>query len=191
MAQLLKSSEQAADDVHEAELVRALGAGEAGAYRELSNRYVSRVLHYSQRLLRDTAEAEDVTQEVFLRLWQNAEKLERSQSGRIGMWLFRVAHNLCIDRLRITRRYTDDAEEPVTESQRPSAMLERRQTAASVHKLLEELPERQRAAILLSHFEGLGNEEIGGVMGVGVEAVESLLSRGRKRLREALSGTEP
>jgi RNA polymerase sigma-70 factor, ECF subfamily len=164
--------------------MRALGQGDVAAYRALSTAYLQRVVTYAQRLLGNSAEAEDVTQEVFLRLWQGARSWEAN--ALVGTWLYRVTHNLCIDRLRRGDRYSEDEAEPGTDSHRPSQLLERRELAEAVQQAVEELPPRQRAALLLSHDEGLGNPEIAAILELGVEAVESLLARARRRLREVL-----
>jgi RNA polymerase sigma-70 factor, ECF subfamily len=167
------------------------GQGDASAYRELQNVYLARVVNYAHRLLQDSAEAEDVTQTAFLRLWQTAPKWE--PQAKVSTWLFRVVHNLSLDRLRATQRFSEsDAGgegelEKATESQRPSALLERRELAEGVQRAVASLPERQRAALMLSHQDGLGNGEIGQVLGLHVEAVESLLARARRRLRELLA----
>jgi RNA polymerase sigma-70 factor, ECF subfamily len=164
--------------------MRALGQGDVAAYRELSTAYLSRVVNYARRMLGSTAEAEDVTQEAFLRLWQGAPTWE--ENALVVTWLFRVTHRLCIDKLRRAQRYSDDASEPATDSGRPSLLLERRQLAEVVQRAVDDLPARQRAALVLCHYEGLGNAEIAAVLELGVEAVESLLARARRRLREVL-----
>jgi RNA polymerase sigma-70 factor, ECF subfamily len=164
--------------------MRALGQGDAAAYRALSAAYLGRVVTYAQRLLGNATEAEDVTQEVFLRLWQGARTWEAN--ALVVTWLLRVARNLCIDRLRRAARYSEDDTEPSTDSQRPSLLLERRELSETVQRAVDALPARQRAALLLSHYEGLGNLEIAAILELGVEAVESLLARARRRLREVL-----
>ncbi len=158
--------------------------GDVSAYRALMDHYVRPVLNYSQRLLGSRAEAEEVTQEVFLRLW----KLQTpwSPDARVISWLLRVAHNLCTDRLRRRREVGDTGAEAISDSRRPSHVLEQRQRVEAIRAEIDKLPERQRAALVMSHFEGLSNGEIAEAMEVGVEAVESLLSRARRQLRGRL-----
>jgi RNA polymerase sigma-70 factor, ECF subfamily len=174
----------ARSQTEDAALMHALGQGDAAAYRALSAAYLQRVVNYAQRLLANAAEAEDVTQEVFLRLWQGARTWE--PNALVVTWLFRVAHNLCVDRLRRADRYSEDEAEAGTDSHRPSRLLERRELSEAVQRAVDGLPARQRAALLLSHYEGLGNPEIAAILELGVEAVESLLARARRRLREVL-----
>jgi RNA polymerase sigma factor (sigma-70 family) len=169
----------------EIELVRLAGQGDARAFRSLSDHFLPKIVAYAQRLLGRPAEAEDVAQETFLRLWQHAARW--SPDARLATWLFRVAHNLAIDRLRVRREAGSAALEHAAAEDRPSGLLQRKQLAGAVEQAMLVLPERQRAAIALCHYEGLGNPEIAAVLEVSVEAVESLLSRGRRALRETLT----
>jgi len=149
--------------------------------------HLGRIHAFAWRMLGDAAEAEDVAQEAFLRLWRQAGKWRAE--ARVGTWLHRVAHNLCIDRLR--QRRGDGGEELPDlpdPAPGPAANQQRAQVARRIEAALASLPERQRAAIVLVHYQELGNIEAAGIMGVGVEAMESLLSRGRRGLREALAG---
>lgn len=169
-----------------------IAQGSAAAYRELSSTYLDAVLNYSNRLLRNQADAEEVTQEAFVRLWKAAPNWQPKATAKT--WLFTVAHNLCLDRLRSTRRDTRNTDElqdqAASDSVRPSRRLDQLQQANAVRAALEQLPDRQRHALLLSHYDGLSNAEIGAVLGVGVEAVESLLSRARRTLRTLLTPAE-
>jgi RNA polymerase sigma-70 factor (ECF subfamily) len=138
-------------------------------------------------MLGDAAEAEDVTQEAMLRLWRIAPRWE--DRAAVATWLYRVASNLCLDRLRARRRLSDDAvPEQADESAGVLARLQADDRAAALHQALAMLPERQRLAIVLRHFEELSNPEIAEMLELSVEAVESLLARGRRTLAAALAG---
>jgi RNA polymerase sigma-70 factor (ECF subfamily) len=169
-------------------LVHAVAAGDAGAYRALSARYLLPIVRYAARLLGDAHEAEDVAQETFLRLWQDAARYE-ARGHKPSTWLFRIAHNQCIDRLRRRRLLASESPDEREGGERPSGELARRELAASVQAALAALPERQRAAIALIHDEAMSHAEAAEVLGCGVEAVESLLSRARRSLRETLAST--
>jgi RNA polymerase sigma-70 factor (ECF subfamily) len=128
-----------------------------------------------------------VAQEAFLRAWRHAGRW-RPGEARFSTWLHRVAVNLCIDRRRRRREQTvDELPEVADPAPGPEgtalAAARRRRVEAAVAGL----PERQRAAVLLTHFQGLGNIEAAEALGVSVEAVESLLSRARRQLRAALA----
>jgi RNA polymerase sigma-70 factor (ECF subfamily) len=184
---MTRSSVREASEVTLLELSRT---GDEAAYRVLSERYLKPILNHCLRMLTNLAEAEDVTQETFLKLWQSPP--DPKETPKVSTWLYRVAHNRCVDVLR-KRRDTTTEDELAVDSVRPSRALERKQTAEAVQGALARLPERQRSALCLSHYEGMSNPEIALVLGVSVEATESLLSRARRTLREALcpEGAEP
>lgn len=175
-----------ADDPDEALLVR-VADGDPAAVRALVSRKLPRLLGLAQRMLGDAAEAEDVAQEAFLRVWRQAPKWRPGQA-RFDTWLHRVALNLCYDRLRRRREIaTDDPPEVVDEGPAPDRGLEATDTGRRVGEALSRLPDRQREAVVLCHYQELGNIEAAAVMGVTVEALESLLSRGRRALRASLA----
>lgn len=137
-------------------------------------------------MLRDDAEAEDAAQEAMLKLWQGGARLEIGEGG-LRPWLRRVVSNLCIDRIRSGRRteVTDEVPEQPVEASQLQALAES-DLAGRVDAVLRGLPERQRQALVLFHYEGLSQSEVGQVLGVSDEAVESLLSRARRAMREQL-----
>jgi RNA polymerase sigma-70 factor (ECF subfamily) len=180
-------SDSSRREAPEADLLERLAAGDAAAYRVISERHLKPILNHCTRMLTNLAEAEDVTQETFLKLWQSPPAPEATK--KVSTWLYRVAHNLCVDRLR-RRKDTTSEDELATDSVRPSRALERRQTAVAVQRAIAELPERQRSALCMAHYDGMSNPEIAAVLGVSVEATESLLSRARRALREQLCPEE-
>jgi RNA polymerase sigma-70 factor (ECF subfamily) len=169
----------------DAELVMRVGEGDTSAYRELVRRYAAKLNHYVVRLTRDAHEAEDIVQETFLRLWQRAS--EYSPKARVTTWLHRIAHNLAVDRLRVRGRWQmleDDAEIPVSASQ--ARLIDDRRRRESLDAAISELPERQRAALVLVHLHELSGKEAADVLEISEEALESLLSRGRRALKARL-----
>jgi RNA polymerase sigma-70 factor (ECF subfamily) len=139
------------------------------------------------RMLGEASEAEDMAQEAFLRAWKQAPNWQPGKA-KFDTWLHRVALNLCYDRLRRRREVIMD-EPPERADPAPSAEdgLQAQETSRRVAAALQRLPDRQREAIVLCHYQELGNIEAAGVMGVSVEALESLLGRGRRALRAALA----
>src|SRR5262249_29512445 len=148
------------------------------AFRALADAHLTKIMNFAYRLLKDQGEAEDVAQETFLRLWKDAARYE--PRARVTTWLHRIAHNLCVDRLRGRREQPSEAVGEERTSLEPGGLLDRKRVALVVEQALGELPERQRAAIALVHYQGLGNVEAAEVLDVGVEALESLLARGRR-----------
>ena len=172
-------------------LAALAAAGDRLACRRLMDRHLAPILRYASRLLADSAEAEDVAQETFLRLWRSLDRWPADGSG-LAAWLFRVAHNLCIDRIRRRRTVPlDGVAEPRDDRPDAAADLIRREREAAVAAAIDGLPQRQRAALLLCHHEGLSNAAAATVLGIGVEAVESLLARARRTLHQRLTIEEP
>ena len=163
-----------------------IAAGDQAAFRAVVDRYLSQLLGIARRMLRDDAEAEDIAQEALVRLWRNAATLELGPGG-LRPWLRRVVSNLCIDRVRSSRRLS--VVEEVPEQAEPASQLRslgERELTLRVDALLKALPERQRLALTLFHYEGFSQIEVGATLGISDEAVESLLARARRTLKSAL-----
>ena len=169
------------------ELVRRAGLGETAAVQALVARKLGRVLSLAERLLGDVLGLERVAQETFLRVWRIAPRW-RPGAAKFDTWLHRVTLNLCFDRLR-RRRERPTAEPPdlPDPGPAPDRGLIAEDLGRRVRAALQALPPRQRQAIVLCHYQEVGNIEAAGLMGVSVEALESLLSRGRRALKSALA----
>lgn len=169
------------------ELITRIAAGDAAAAEQLVRRHVRRISAVAQRMLGDAHEVEDVAQEVFLRAWREAPRWRPGQA-KFETWMHRVALNLCYDRLRRRRERVDPDAGLAVADPAPSAgdAWLATQRAARVQAALAQLPERQRAAIALVHFEETPQREAALALEVSVDALESLLARGRRALRAAL-----
>ena len=167
-------------------LLAGAAGGNPAAFRGLVDRHLSAAVAIARRMLRDDAEAEDIAQEAFLRLWRNAATIEIGPGG-VRPWLRRVVSNLCIDRIRSARNTSVVAEVPeIAEPASQDRTLEERDLSHRVDRALQALPERQRLALVLFHYEGMTQVEVGEVLGVTDEAVESLLARARRALKAGL-----
>lgn len=169
------------------ELVARVAKGDRAAAQALMARHLPKMLSLARRMMAGQAEAEDCVQEAFLRLWTHAARWKPGQA-KFETWLYRVTLNQCYDRLRKKPAAGLEAAGEVADpAPGPEANLVHAALAAQVETALRELPERQRAAVLLSHYEGRGNIEAAEILGVSVEALESLLARARRTLRTKLS----
>lgn len=168
-----------------AELLAALAAGDRAAFARITSMHYDLVYRVAWRMLGVSGDAEDVAQDVFLRLWRNAGQVR--EAGALRAWLARVATNLAIDRLR-RRRPEEVSELPelADPDPGPDRRMERRAAGDIVNAAIAGLPERQRVALVLTYYEELANAEVAEVLGVSVEAVESLLARARRKLKEVL-----
>jgi RNA polymerase sigma-70 factor (ECF subfamily) len=169
-------------------VMSAVATGDDRAFARLAAEETPRLLRFARSLLAGTAEAEEVVQEALLRLWRQAGSWQ--PNGRVSTWLHQVTYRLCIDVIR--RRQPSvaiDADSDIEdETPRPDAGLLRADDVQAVRAALAGLPERQRTALVLFHFQEMAQADAAAVMGVGERAFESLLARGRRGLRDALSG---
>lgn len=180
-------------------MLRVRDADDQAAFAELVDRYQHRLVAVLAQLVRGVDGAEDLAQEVFLRVYRTRTKY--TPKAKFSTWLFTIANNLALNALRDrSRRATIRLEAgesgplgPRPEEQlvpardaQPSGALRKVELAKVVRQALEGLNDRQRVAVLLNKFEDMGYAEIAEVMGLSVKAVKSLLSRARCRLREVL-----
>ena len=170
----------------DAALMARVAAGDTAAFRALVERHSAMVHALAWRML-GPADAEDVVQESFTRLWVNAKGWMPSGGG-LGGWLRRVATNLCVDRLRRPAGLGDEhLAGHADEAPLADARLDEARRQAAVAEAVRALPDRQRAAIVLTYYEGVPNAEAAAILGLGVKAVESLLVRARQALTRSLA----
>jgi len=183
--------------VDDAELMEALGRGEIQALERLYDRYSALVFSVSLRVLHDAQLAEDVVQEVFLRLWRQPASFDPGR-GRFISWLMSVTRNRALDELRrVSRRNrSEDQEEDesnpldgVASADRmddPALGAELREQREAVRAAMTRLPPEQRRAIELAYFSGLTQAEISDVTGDPLGTVKTRIRLGMRKLRDAL-----
>lgn len=158
--------------------------GDERAFRVLAERHAGRALGLARRILGNEAMAEDIVQDAFLRVWINAPRWRPQAQFRT--WLYRIVVNLCLNAKRRAGDLPLDAAGHVADPAPPAdAQLEARERDRRVAAAVDALPERQRAAIVLTYQEGLGNAEVADVLDTSISGVETLLVRARRALRAA------
>lgn len=176
-----------ADDPDRA-LVLRVADGDAAAYRTLVRRYIVPITSFAYRMLGNRADAEEVGQETFARVWSYA--IGWRPEARAKSWIYRIASNLCLDRLRARRPTVDIADwDMATDDDTPEQSLARVEAHDGLHRALARLPERQRTAIALFHLDGMAAAEVAEAMEISIDALESLLRRGRRNLKDMLSSS--
>jgi RNA polymerase sigma-70 factor (ECF subfamily) len=178
----------------DARLMLAFRGGDRRAFETLFARFTPRVLSFLTRMVRDRARAEELTQDVFVRIYQAAERYE--PSARFSTWIFGIAHNVALNELarahhkRELRMPEDGPLDALDPAPGADEALAAARTHAELERALGTLPERQRAALLLRSEQGLGYEEIATTLGTSVASVKSLIHRAREALHVALGDGE-
>lgn len=170
----------------ETEEIKRAAAGDRIAMHAILTRHSGHIYALGMRMLGQQQDAEDVTQETFVRAWKALPDWQ--PKAQLSTWLHRVALNLCFDRLR-KKSPTLFAEPPemTDPAFTPDAALESRQTVDAVQEAVGKLPARQRAAITLCALQGHTNIDAADILDISVDALESLLSRARRKLKDYLA----
>jgi len=185
---ITQSMDEARDD---AQLMSRIAAGDQRALQALMQRHLGRTVRLAARVLGSTAAAEDVAQDAFIRVWKHADRWQDPDEAgaKFSTWLYRIVLNLCIDEKRKkTFGNIDDVPEQADSTPDAERQMQRREQSARVQAALAELPERQRTAFVLCFYEDFSNREAADMLGISVKALESLLVRARKTLRDLLQG---
>ena len=172
-------------------LIKAIGTGDHLAFELLVQRYQHAVLNFIFRCTGDRHSAEDLAQEVFMRVYRASSDFE--PRGKVSTWIFKIAHNLCLNEAKRGMRrerlhHTLSTQGTAAGGYVSSQGIEHHEFEykRDLMHALEELPDNQRAALLLRVSEGLSYAEISRVLSVTVSSVESLIFRARTRLRQIL-----
>ena len=202
------------EDESDDALMRRAGSGDKAAFALLVRRHLARATALAQRIVGNRSDAEEIVQEAFLRCWQKAPEWRpandrppngkpaatdraandddqrdeaRGSTAQFGTWLYRVLVNLCLDRRRRPQPIGIEAADDVPDSAADGFQeTSRGETSRRVQAAMAQLPERQRAALALCYFEDMGNIEAAAALEISIGALESLLVRARRALREAL-----
>ncbi len=187
--------------LHEDLLIR-ISEGSEPALAELYALFKTQVYNTALSYLQNTTDAEEITQDVFVKIFQSAARFE--QKSAVSTWIYRITVNQSLDRLNyrkrqkrsglIVRFFGRDEQEPALDLphfDHPGVLLEQKENARILFQALESLPAQQKTAFILSFVEGLPRQEVADVMQLSLKAVESLLQRGKANLRTKLEDFFP
>jgi RNA polymerase sigma-70 factor (ECF subfamily) len=173
------------DDASDEEFMARMARGDERAFQLLSRRYAGRAVGLARRIVGNEADAEEIAQEALLRVWTNAPLWRPTAAFRT--WFYRVVLNLCLNwRRRKPFLPLEHAGDLADRSPDALAQIERAELDRRVATAIAELPDRQRAAIVLTYQEGLGNAEAAAILDTTVSGIETLLVRARRALRQKL-----
>jgi RNA polymerase sigma-70 factor (ECF subfamily) len=165
------------------ELMARVASGDHPAFRGLMTRHMGRAIRLAATVVRHAGDADDIAQEAFIRVWRNASAFD-PEVARFTTWMHRIVINLAIDRRRPGDGSVEVSEELPDASASALAGLIVAEQQAALQRALDQLSDRQRAAIALFHFEGLSGHDSALAMNLSESAFESLLTRARSALRQ-------
>jgi len=183
------------------QLMLAVQAGNSAAFRALYRKYAPHVVRYAMQFVGSQARAEEIAQDVFLRIYRNRHRYK--PEARLATFIFRVATNACLSELRRPEHRVDvqpleaALADPQSDGIRPKELADRSaldgeaaaigaELRARICRMLQGLPAQQRAALLLARMEGLGYEEVAAALNCSVSAVKSLIHRATATMRQGL-----
>lgn len=186
-ARQLAFVDQSMSGPDEASQISRAAKGDRMAMQALVSAHSPAIYRLAYRMLNRAEDAEDVTQEAFLRAWKTLPGWK--PNAKLSTWLYRVTLNLCYDRLRKPREplFAEPPETADAPTARPDAALQASQTRAAIETAIAALPARQRAALTLTALEGHSNKATAELMNLSVSAMESLLARARRQLKKTLA----
>jgi len=173
----------------EIEWMRRIKAGDMEAFRLLVETHQARVIGTISKMLGSETDAEDLAQQVFIRVWKSAQRYK--PTAKFTTWLFRITRNLVFNEMRRRKHIAEPAEDLAEAAERtahePDQVLLEEELQSAIQEAISNLPESQRMAIVLRRYEEMPYEEIAKIMGTTVPAVKSILFRARTELRERLA----
>ena len=168
------------DEDHE--LMTHIARRDKDAYQILVNKYLDTCVRFAERMLGNRQDAEDIAQETCLKIWKDPTSWK--QQSRFSTWLYRVMFNACIDHKRKDIPFANvELEELQDHAQVVDELLIERQKAAYMQQLLQQLPDRQRAALVLCYYEDINNQQAADALGINIGALQQLLFRARQNLK--------
>jgi RNA polymerase sigma-70 factor (ECF subfamily) len=174
-------------DMPDESLMDFIRAGNIRAYETLVTRHHQRFFSMTYRWVLHAQDAEDIVQDAFVKLWSGKARWKASKGARFTTWFYRILHNQAMDLMRGRKRYGGELSDDIASGEQSAeSRLVDDQQQSQLHQALAELPDNQRIAVNLFYFEQLPQKQIAEAMGLGVKAVESLLTRAKASLKERM-----
>lgn len=188
--------------MEESDLIQKLRAGDQVAFKVLFEKFKLRVFNTCLSYLQHTEEAEEVTQDVFIEIYRSVSQYKAEST--LSTWIYRISVNKCLDFLRhrkrkkrsgllisLFKRESTELQIDTPHFHHPGVILENKEKASVLFKVVDQLPDQQKTAFILSQIEDLSQKEIAAVMKLSDKAVESLLQRAKANLRKELEILNP
>ncbi|MEL6987146.1 MAG: RNA polymerase sigma factor [Bacteroidota bacterium] len=174
-------------------ILSAIAKGEKSAFKEIYQLYADKVFNTAISYAQNKEDAEEITQEVFINIFKSAGKFKGK--SKVSTWIYKITVNTSINFLNKRKRkaFMRSGELPgdSPDFNHPGVLLEQKENAQTLFKVIDALPETQKTAFILSFIEDLPRQEVANIMSISLKAVESLLQRGKKNLRDNLEKHYP
>jgi len=178
---------------NDSEIIQAIVDGKEEAFGILYQQYSEKVYNTAISYTKNAEEAEEITQDVFVKIYRNASSFKQKSS--LSTWIYRIVVNTSLNFLKKKNRFSlfrnNLTVSTSIEFEHPGVLLENKENAVALYKAMDGLPNQQKTAFILSYIEELPRQEVADIMGTSLKAVESLLQRSKKNMRIALEKIYP
>jgi RNA polymerase sigma-70 factor (ECF subfamily) len=175
------------------EIIQSVAYGDRQAFLQIYTLYTDKVYNTALSYVQNKEDAEEITQDVFTKVYRNAAKFKGKSSA--STWIYRITVNTSLNQLKRKKRLSflklGEPERDRPDFEHPGVLLENKENAKALFKIIETLPPSQKTAFILSFVEDLPRQEVADIMEISLKAVESLLQRGKKNLRDKLKNVYP
>lgn len=175
------------------EIIKSIANGDRKAFQQLYQLYAKKVYNTALSYAQDEQDAEEITQDVFSKIFRSAGKFKGDSA--LSSWIYRITINTSLNLIKKRKRFSfltfGDQQVEETDFEHPGILLENKEAAKTLFKVIDGLPDNQKTAFILSFVEELPRQEVADIMGVSLKAIESLLQRAKKNLRTKLAKLYP
>ena len=175
------------------DIIKSVSAGDKNAFRLLYDLYSERVYNTALSYIKAEEQAEEITQDVFVSIYKNAHQFKGN--SKLSTWIYRITINKSLNQIKKKKRVDmfNQSIEHVDKSDfnHPGVLLENKELAKQLFTVIDNLPDSQKTAFIMSYIEDLPRQEVADIMGLSLKAVESLLQRAKKNLRSNLESLYP